>query len=161
DRWVTAGSVPTQLVDSAREIGPGVLLYDGRALFFGATGQTAIYDSPGSPLDPGPWEVGPVIPHGKKAGESPAAGMPNGHVLIAGSSGGFATPSGLFEFEPETNAFVSAPLPPWDFANYPVYIDRMLVLPTGQVILSDGYREMAIYTPSGGSEPGWKPTITS
>src|SRR3954470_18697629 len=47
DKWVTAGNTPASLIEaSSNEIGPGVLLPDGRTLFVGSTGRTALYTMP-------------------------------------------------------------------------------------------------------------------
>jgi hypothetical protein len=37
----------------------------------------------------------------------------------------------------------------------------MLLLPTGQVLFSNGTTAVAIYTPDGAPNPAWKPAITS
>jgi hypothetical protein len=37
----------------------------------------------------------------------------------------------------------------------------MLLLPTGQVLFTDGSRDVEIYTPSGSFDPSWAPTIIS
>lgn len=54
DKWVSAGSIPSgsDLVQSSsassNEIGPAVLMADGRVFAIGASGHTAIYSSPTS-----------------------------------------------------------------------------------------------------------------
>jgi hypothetical protein len=67
DKWVPAisagSSLPVALVDAANsEIGPAVLLTDGRVFFIGATGHTAFYTPPpDDPSKPGTWTSGPDI----------------------------------------------------------------------------------------------------
>ncbi len=36
----------------------------------------------------------------------------------------------------------------------------MLVLPTGQVLYTDGSQDVEIYTPSGSANPNWAPTVS-
>lgn len=43
-------------------------------------------------------------------------------------------------------------------AAYPL---RLLVLPSGQLLLSDGTSQLWTYTPSGSPEPSWRPVILS
>ena len=49
------------------EIGPEMLMYTGKVIFFGAAnsnghGKTALYTPPGSPSGTGTWMAGPDIP---------------------------------------------------------------------------------------------------
>jgi Kelch motif len=163
DIWVGAGTVPVPLVDSHQEIGPGLLLYDGRALFLGATGNTAFYTRPPSnPLDAGTWQTGPIIPEGKVTDDSPAAVMPNGRVLFVASSGGFQPSNGIFELDPVSPPTISPAPTPWaNFSGVPAYKHRMLILPTGQVAMANSNGQMALYNPAGGPDPAWKPSVTS
>jgi FG-GAP-like repeat len=63
DQWVGAGSTIVDLTQPCRgyvaEIGPAVLLPDGRLFAIGASGNTALYTLPATPSDPGAWAVGP------------------------------------------------------------------------------------------------------
>ena len=159
--WVDAGSVPVPLSDSASEIGPAVLLPDGRVFQIGATSNTAFYTPPTSPGDPGTWTAGPTIPSGFGTNDGPAAMMPNGHVLFAAdaiSSGG--TPTKVFEFDPSTNtiADVTPSNPNLSGVAYPL---RMLVLPSGQVLLTTSSNQLYVFTPNGSPQAAWKPTITT
>ena len=107
--WVTAGSTPVDLVQaSSIEIGPALLLPDGRVFAIGATGHTAIYTPPTSPGSPGTWVAGPDFPEdstGKlmEAKDAPACLLPNGKVLCvagpAGEGGAFPGPTTFFEFD--------------------------------------------------------------
>ena len=64
DEWVSAGTTPNSLVlylitdptgleVSVDEIGPAILLPDGRLFAIGGTGQTALYTPPPAGSDPG------------------------------------------------------------------------------------------------------------
>ena len=71
---------------SSREIGPAVLLPNGKCLFVGATGHTALYTMPSDPTQPGIWQAGPDFPtdvYGNQleAKDAPGCLMVNGKVL--------------------------------------------------------------------------------
>src|SRR5262249_17854888 len=54
--WVDAGMLPVDIIEPASsEIGAGILLNDGNALFLGATSHTALYTPPAIATDPGTW----------------------------------------------------------------------------------------------------------
>src|SRR5439155_20206894 len=89
NQWVTAGQLPVDLVEAASiEIGPAVLLPDGRVFCVGATGHTALYTPPLIANQPGAWKAGPDFPsiNGKTIGakDAPCCLMPNGKVLLVG-----------------------------------------------------------------------------
>ena len=74
--WIDAGAVPVSLeggISASLNMGPGVLLADGRVLQLGRSSSTAIYTPP-TPGDgtcgAGTWAAGPVIPSGLEAGGS-------------------------------------------------------------------------------------------
>jgi hypothetical protein len=161
NQWVSAGTVPVALGSSIYEIGADVLLPDGRVFCLGATGHTALYTPGAHPTDPGSWAAGPNIPSGFVTDDAPAALMPNGHVLVVADSNNYNGPSGFFEYDPSTNAFTSIAAPNSTDASGSAFGDRMLVLPTGQVLFSDDGSHVSIYTPSGGPQTSWQPTITS
>ncbi len=129
------------------EIGPAILRPDGTVFATGSNstagpGHTAIYTPPTVPTDPGTWTPGPDFPNGDNAGDSFAALLPNGNVLVLGNSGE------LYEFDgvnliPELNAS-----------------GALLVLPTGEVIVAAN--TVSLYTPSNATySPSWAPTITT
>jgi hypothetical protein len=125
------------------EIGPAVLRPDGTVYATGSAsnnntgpGHTAIYN-PSSHT----WTVGPDFPNGDNAGDSFAALLPNGNVLVLGNSGQ------LYEFDgTKLNPTLAA-------------AGSLLVVPTGQVIVAGGGVE--VYTSTGTYSPAWAPTITS
>ncbi len=116
------------------EVGPGILLPDGRVFCTGSNstagpGHTAIYTPPIPPSGTGTWEVGPDFPNGDNAGDSFAALLPNGSALVLGVSGK------LYEFD-------GVNLTPTLFAP-----GALMTLPTGQVLVSDG-SQVSLYTPA-------------
>jgi hypothetical protein len=171
NQWVSAGKTISDLVeDSSKEIGPAVLLADGRALFAGATGHTALYIMPPIASQLGTWADGPKFP--KKGGQQliakDAAGclLPNGRVLLAVSPAagcpatdqGYCPPTYFYEFDPRTNKLHEVTRP--HNHTQAVFNGRMLLLPTGQVLWSDGSDVLSIYTPTGTPHSSWRPVIT-
>jgi hypothetical protein len=163
--WSTAGSTVVQLWDSAAacggeavatfELGPGVLRPDGTVFYEGANscgpGNTAIYDS-----YRGTWRPGPPFPGDNDAADAPAALEPNGNVLMMVSPGFGDIPSTFLEWDGHN--LTSAPATP-NAPNDPSYFGNMLVLPTGQIMLTDFSNDVEIYTPVGGPKPDWKPVV--
>jgi hypothetical protein len=165
NQWVSAGQTPSMLVETASsEIGPSVLLPDGRCFFVGATGKTALY-TPGSvPSDLGTWTPGPDFPQAGKlamgAKDAPGCLLPNGHCLcvvapVDGQRDNYLTPTSFFEFD-GTN-LVRVPDPP-NNGSAP-YFGRLLVIPSGQVLFSAGTPEIYVYTPDGSPDDAWRPMI--
>ena len=167
--WISAGTLPANIIDTASaEIGPGILLPDGRAFFVGANaGRTALYTSGTTSTAAGSWTVGPTIPTqpgdtnplGSKDG--PGALMPGGKVLftagpVDGSSGNFLAPSRFFEFDGTALARVrDAPN-----ADCPTYQGRLLPLPNGQVLWArEDKDEMYAYTNTEAPLDAWRPVI--
>jgi hypothetical protein len=170
-KWISAGATPVALVEKpSNEIGPGVLLTDGRVFVVGATGHTALY-TPAPAPQPGSWSQGPDFPkyQGQTQGakDAPACLLPNGKVLcvvatLSGAEDDYGSPpTQFYEFD-------GSSLQPVDsFQDPPTtqpYLLQMLLLPTGQVLLSNADPHVpaafAIYTPDGAPDPKWKPEIT-
>ena len=163
-KWVSAGSTivdlhsPTDVVGCIQypggcyyppgEVGPAILRPDGTVFATGSysnngagPGHTSIFH-PGRYLGSrGIWTVGPDFPNGDNAGDSWAALLPNGNVLVAGNSGR------LYEFD-GTNLKSTV-----------AFYGSLLVLPTGQVIIAGG--SVKVYTSTGTYSPAWAPTITT
>jgi hypothetical protein len=101
--WVYDSAVPVSIY-SHGEMGPGVLLPDGRAFFLGGTGHTALYTlSAYGPTDPGTWVAGPDIPAGRVTADAPGAMMNNGKILCAvgpsAANGGSPAPTWFYEYD--------------------------------------------------------------
>ena len=167
NQWVTAGATPSDLVQaSSLEIGPALLMPDGRVFATGASGHTAIYTPPNIANQPGTWSAGPDFPpdgNGKlmEAKDAPGCLMPNGRVLCvagpAAEGGSFPGPTQFFEFDGA--GLVSTTNPPNNGG--PPFVGRMLVVPTGQVLFAAGTNQIHVYTPAGNADPSWAPHITS
>ncbi len=183
NQWVDASNVnttdPPKLLSSSsvgNELGAGLLLPDGRAFFLGGNGNTAFY-SPSA----NQWSAGPALPtkNGQQlvAADAPAAVMPNGDVLMAlspigtadsqGNNYTFPYPTYIYEFNSTNNTYTDVTPSP-SIIDLSIqngfgasYVDRMLVLPTGQILLNNGLSQLAVYTPGGIPTPEGKPTISS
>jgi len=163
--WTSAGALPVQLWDSSaacgganvasQELGPGVLRADGTVFYTGANqcgaGHTAIYDS-----QSGRWHAGPDFPDGLDIADGPASLETNGKVLMMASPGIFNTPSTFLEWDGRSLSTV--PGPP-NASIDSSYYGNMLVLPTGQILLTDLSNDIEIYTPSRGDEAAQRPVV--
>lgn len=170
--WVPAGVTLQDLVEaSSIEIGPAVLLPDGRVFAVGATGHTGLYTpTPNQPAQPGTWHNGPDFPKIDNqqliAKDAPACLLPTGQVLCtAGPASefcpqqqGYCSPTYFFEYHPSSNTLAQVPQTPNN--NFPPYVGRMLLLPTGQVMYSNNSTDLQIYTAVGKINPAWKPRVT-
>ncbi len=152
--WVDAGSTQVDLVAHAfsTEIGPAVLLEDGRVIAFRGTGHTAIY---APDHGAGVWSAGPDFPQGSDGQlmtvrDAPACLLPNGRVLccagLATGGGGWGGPPAFFEYDPATD-LLSPVATPGINASVP-YVGRMMLLPTGQVLYASDNTGIAIGTPT-------------
>jgi hypothetical protein len=168
--WTSAGSTIVQLWDSSAacggekvasfELGPGVLRPDGTVFYTGsnscvaplfASGNTAIYNSRN-----GKWKAGPAFPGGVDIADGPAALEPNGNVLMMASPGFGNIPSVFFEWDGrELEQVPGIPNGPIDSS----FFGNMLVLPTGQILLTDFSNDIEIYTPRPGHGEEWAPVV--
>jgi hypothetical protein len=157
-QWATAGSTVVDLHSPSPfgcldyggthcypppgEVGPAILRPDGTVFATGSTpqGSSVAHTSVYSPVTKG-WTPGPDFPAGDEAGDSFAALLTNGHVLVLGVSGR------LYEFD-GTN------LTPGPFAS-----GSLMVLPTGQIII--GSSTVQVYNSTGTYDPAWAPTVTN
>jgi len=168
--WKDEGKPPVMLIDPLmHEIGPAMLTYDGKVIFFGAaddhgSGKTAIYTPPAIYTGTGSWAAGPNIPKvGKQVivcNDCPAALMPNGKVLVTGAPyrrNDWGSPIYFFEFDPFTNTMTQAPTPPNNAMQ--LYWSRLMLLPTGQVLFGPSTTNLQCYTPDGEPQEGWRPAV--
>ncbi len=155
--WTSAGSTVVQLWDShgSYETGPMVLRPDGTVFATGANGDGAGHTSVYNTAN-GTWTPGPDFPDGLDVADGPAALLPDGNVLVSASPGIYNIPTSFFEWN-GTN-LIPVPATPNSPGNSSWY-GRMLVLPTGQVLYTDGSDDVEIYTPTGSANPSWEATV--
>ena len=162
--WISAGSTLVKLDDTdadgsqSHELGPAVLRPDGTVFATGATGHTAIYNAKKNTWAPGP-DFPDLAGEGQlDIADGPACLLPSGRVLVAASPRVFQGDIHFFEFDGTSLTEVSAtPNAPYE----PSYVGRMLLLPTGQILFTDGSGDAEIYTSGGSPKAAWAPTIKS
>jgi len=159
--WSLAGNTVVQLGNpcggDVAELGPAVLRPDGTVFATGGNGHTAIYNS-----KTGVWTKGPSFPKGYGVMDGPGALLPNGHVLVGAaptsSSHCYGVGTKYFSFDGTKLNPIAAPP---NAKNDKSYYGRMLVLPSGHVLFTDGTSDVEIFTPVGGPNSSWLPQITS
>lgn len=177
--WKNEGPLPVRIVDPVmHEMGPGMLMYNGRVIFFGSAndqghGKTVIYTPPAFPTGTGAWAAGPNIPlSGRRplvSNDCPATILPNGKVLFTAApfeNNDWGSPVYFFEYDPASNTISPVPEPPnnntFPYPQYPgLYWSRMMLLPSGQVLFSASSKNLQCYTPDGGPQEAWRPTISA
>jgi hypothetical protein len=87
--------------------------------------------------------VGPDFPNGDNAGDSIAVLLPNGNVLVEGTSGN------MYDFDGTKLTRDSAG------GGSPI-----LMLPSGQAF-AEGFNGVAVYNPKGKAQASWAPAITT
>jgi hypothetical protein len=189
--WGNRTSTVVNLADTgtttnSREVGPGVLRPDGTVIYFSGnnTGQNALYDT-----NTGTWSNTAAMDFPLVTGETfhdavadgPASLLPNGNVLVMASPttnvacgnmvppppptcGVFNTPSNFYEFDFATDTLIAVTDSP-NAASFKAYQGRMVLLPSGQVLLT-AYNQAAtqdvlLYSNGGAPQDAWRPVITT
>jgi hypothetical protein len=164
--WNFATKTPVPLTNTTTfELGAAVLRPNGTVFQAGTNpcndptkcaAHTAVYD-----FASGKWSAGPNFPKisGKHYDEAdgPAAILPDGNVLVEASPGEGNSPTHFFEFDGTNLIRISEP------RNAPettTFTNRMLVLPTGEILWTDGGFDQEVYLESGTPNPSWAPVIT-
>jgi len=154
---VTYGPGPAGVYFPPGEIGPAVLRPDGTVFAAGsaATGKvahTAIYHPGATATQAGSWTAGPDIPNGDSSGDSSAALLPGGNVLLATESGS------LYEFDGTT--LTRTVTGPAGGNEVPVFL---LPLPSGETLLLTPSLSVKarLYVSQGAPQAAWAPTITA
>jgi hypothetical protein len=163
-QWHYAGDTPVQIDDtdpadmnSSHEVGPNIVRMDGTVLAIGGNGHNAIYDPTTKTWASAP--DFPVVAEGQlDTADGPAAVLPNGNVLVATSPGIFNTPTHFFEWD--GTAFTEVAATP-NAPQNTTYQQMMLVLPTGDILMTDFSNDVELYAPAPGIVDGAVPVITS
>ncbi|HZV77052.1 MAG TPA: hypothetical protein VFF63_04745 [Candidatus Babeliales bacterium] len=159
--WESAGQLPENII-TGFEIGPQTLRPDDTVFVAGATGATVVYHA-----KTGSWTNGPTFPtccgSGSKAeqldvADGPSAMLTNGTVMIPASPGLYNSPTYYFIFNGTTLTQIAAPP---NAVNDSTYNTRLLLLPNGQILETDGSSDIEIYTANVPADPRGRPRITS
>lgn len=150
---VSYGPGPAGTYYPPGEIGPALLLPDGRVFATGAassgsTGHTAIFTPAMTLTGAGSFVAGPDFATGDSALDSSACLLPSGHVLIT-------TPSGRFYEYDGVNMPVTGTLTT-NSGNTSYFV---LPLPNGQALVSGGATQ--VYDGGGAANPAWAPAIAA
>lgn len=172
DASTSANGQPLPLLSTAAtgyESGLGIMLPDGQAMWVGTNGNVVFYN-----YQTNSWTIGPSLPVVNidgtptqlTVGDAPGAVLPNGNVLMSLSPAvdddNYPGPTYIYEFNPTTGVYTNATPTTSQFdTSYNSFVDGMLVLPTGQVFVTNFEGDPAIYTPNGSPNSAWRPTISS
>ncbi|MGA7919998.1 MAG: hypothetical protein WCA38_10015 [Candidatus Acidiferrales bacterium] len=159
DSWLTCGEMSQEPTNGPTfELGPGVLRPDGTVFYTGSntcpgeSGATAIYNSYTNT-----WKAGPYFPGNNNISDGPASLEVNGKVLMMASPGYGDPPSSFFEWDGRSLTQVpGTPNSPTDGS----YFGNMLLLPTGQVLLTDFSNDIYLYSSNTGPQREWAPVVT-
>jgi hypothetical protein len=172
NKWITDANVPaivystnTGVTGAAPgELGPGFLLPNGRAIFFGSTTNNVIYTPTGT-TNRGTWTVEANFPavgtNAQGMPDAPGDMMVNGKILLAtGTADTFNGPIHFFEYDHVSNVFTLVNGPPGPGTNAAPYYTKFLQLPDGTVIWNYGNPQLYCYTPDGSPVAAGKPVIS-
>jgi hypothetical protein len=172
NQWIPDRSLPVNLwnivsAGGSCEIGPGVLLPNGKAFFAGGSGNYALY-TPSGNTNLGAWTTF-LFPNGLESADMPAAMMANGKILLilannCNNAGCLGQTYYYYEYDYSVNqpagAFTAVPAPTTNISSDQVPF--MLDLPDGTVLLSTGGTpQLLVYQPVGSPPASGKPAITS
>ncbi len=164
--WHNIGNTGVQLWDSqaacgapdpSHEIGAGILLPSGNVFYAGAntcpggTGVTAIFNPQNFR-----WTPGPSFTSGIDMAAGPAAVEPNGNVLVMAGPGLYQGPTQFFEWN--GRSLTAAPASLFSADDFTA-AGMMVILPTGQILLTDLTLDIEIYTPPAGYRHDWAAII--
>ncbi|HEY1811443.1 MAG TPA: hypothetical protein VGG74_03750 [Kofleriaceae bacterium] len=163
--WTNAGTVGVQLADNdaarnpdgdfaSEELGPQVLRPDGTVISFGALGPNAVYNT-----NTQAWSTAPSFPNGLDCADAAASLLPNGNVLVVTTAGVYGmSDSVFFEWDGTKLNQLAGPS---DAANNGSYQYTMVVLPTGEVLVST-QTSLQVYEPTAPTNTSaYEPVITS
>jgi hypothetical protein len=171
--WITDGSVPVDVYGYGSELGPLIVLPNGKAFQIGATSNTAIYTPGSTPTAAGSWVADAVIPNSLGAVDAPACMMNNGKILCAvGTTATFGSASNYYEYQynkdpvdhPGFGTFTQVTGPDGNLTyGTAEFATSMLQLPDGGVFFigGQGSKFVKIYYPDGTPLQTGQPTLSS
>lgn len=155
--WTNTLPLPVVLTDGSPnfEIGPMVLMYSGKVFATGATNLTAIYDTTAKT-----WTQGPSFPAGIDVADGPSCCLPNGNVIVMASPGYGNLPATMYLYNGSTLTQTNGP-PNITNGVDSSYYGNFLLLPSGQMMMTDFSPDIEIYNPAIGGQSAWRPTMTN
>lgn len=166
EKWVADATVPVSLFDPyGFETGPGFLLPNGKAIYFGSRGATALYTPSGSQA-PGSWIAGPPIPNGYGQPDAIGFMLANGKILLAvtpppTSDNHFPSPMYYYEYDYRTGSYEQVNAPGGGLSTgSPAFVTQGVDLPDGTIMYTQqNSSRVYIYTPDGDQVDSGKPVI--
>ncbi len=174
DSGVAAGTVPDRLDSTGgnQGIAPGkraghfAAQWQG-ALYLRERSYRAVHASPALNTPQGTWVAGPDMLDSNMQLVGCILMCRLRWRLTARSSSGRARRPPAFpdrrrseEYDPTANTMSIVTTTGPNLTNSP-FLDRMLDLPNGQVLVSDSSDQLFVYTPVGTPQAAWRPTVTS
>jgi hypothetical protein len=151
--WSCGPNTPSQMWDnSGHELGPAVLMHNGKIFQVGANPVSAIYNPTTNS-----WTAGPST-QGFAGYDAPASSEFNGKVLEIMGPPNFNPGCQAFEYNPTANT-LTATVSPSTCPGDPTFVNKLMVLPTGQIMKTDFSPTIELYNPAGSVDPVAKPTI--
>ena len=168
DVWLQMGSVGATLPQSCpgfvAEIGPAILLPNGKVFAIGASGATATY-TPGAAGIAGTWAAGPALVDTSNNTlfpmDAPAVLLTNGQVMLTASPSlpcNYPGPTTFFLYNSATNKATITTGPSNN--GQACFQGRFLLTPSGEVLYSNQSSTVAVLPSVGGAKAGWAPTIS-
>lgn len=164
--WTLGPKTPVQLTNTTSfELGAAASRPDGTVFQAGTNPcndpatcatHTAVYS-----FSAGKWSAGPDFPKISKnfydEADGPAATLPDGNVLVEASPGEGNSPTHFFEFDGTKLNRISEPR---NAPSTTTFTNRMLVLPSSEILWTDGGFDVEVYREKGSPNASWKPVIT-
>jgi hypothetical protein len=174
--WFADANTTTDLIRTlTAEIGPWILLPDGRAWLIGGNGHTNYYTPNASPLLAGTFAAGPDLPIDPLTGAlmqiNDGDGLlqvdgtifffagPNGDTPPVGPGAAFPSPAYTLVGDPIGNTVTRVADAPGGLASNPSLALRTIMLPTGDILVFF-QGTLAIWNTGAGPNNAWRPTIT-
>jgi len=128
----------------SHENGPSMLRYDGNVFAVGGTGHNDVYNPSTKTWTAAP--DSPTVTGGKlDSADGPAVLLPNGNELIAMSPGIFKNGTHMLEWD--GTKFTEVAAPP-NAPNNSSFHQNFMLLPTGEVLLTDFSNDIEMYRPT-------------
>ena len=172
NKWVTDSPVPVPMYGYGGELGCGLLLPTGQAIFFGASGSNCVYTpwttnyagtyTPNGTTNAGTWTTVATTPNFNAPIDAPAAMMVNGNILccMGNTNNSYGSDSYFYEYNYVSNTWTAITSPTGGSSFSPVaYGCTMLDLPDGSVLVSGAGSQLYDYKPTGTTLTNAVPSI--
>jgi len=147
------------------EIGPAILMPNGKVFAEGSNSNTEIYDPANNT-----WSAGPTMPtisgQNYAAADAPSAILPDGSVLMqlgpVDSNGKAVSTAHMFIFDGSTIKLIDDPTNS-NIPSSPAFTGALLPLPTGQIMMTNrsSTPDVFIYTPKVIMNKAYAPVISN